>query len=69
MSLKGMKRVITLAVGIGVGAACGGIGSAHATFIAEGPLNGNPGIKLFLNMETGSPDFSAMREVTAQQAT
>jgi hypothetical protein len=58
MSVRKMRRALMLAAGIGIAAAFGGIGPAHATFIPEGPLPGNPGAKLFLNMETGSPSFS-----------
>jgi hypothetical protein len=56
-AMRGERTVFgaILAAALGFGA----IGSAHATFVAEGPLNGNPKIFLFLNKSTGSTDFSA----------
>lgn len=58
MRLKGTKLGMVLAAALGIGAGLGGIGSAQATFMPEGPLDGNPGAKLFLVASTGSPSFS-----------
>ncbi len=59
MSFKGIKLGTLLAVGLGIGAGYGGIGSAHATFISTGPTAGNPKTFLFLNMATDTTTFSA----------